>query len=132
MKALSSTTRTRFLEDTGSFPHGPYFDASVGDMEVHAAAVVAADVFADDLDLSLGEDVAYRGDVALADVDPARGRQVAEHARPADDLGADAPGNRPELLHLREDQGYDGSRKLRRIRPISRHRFAREQHVRQP
>src|SRR5215467_12079260 len=70
MKALSSTTSTRRSEDTRPLSHRPHLDSAVGEMEVDAATVVAAHVFADDLDAARRERLAHGGDVALADVDP--------------------------------------------------------------
>src|SRR4051812_21434912 len=94
MNALSSTTRTRGifteLEDTRSLAQRPHLDATIVDEEIHAASVVGAGVFTDDGHLQLGEDFAYRRHVSLTDIDARRRHEIAEHARSAGDLRADA------------------------------------------
>src|SRR5688572_1573654 len=92
MKALSSTTSTVGgpLEDTVSLLERPHLDAAVAQVEVHAAAVVEPRVLGDELDLRDGERFARRDDVALPDVDAGAVDELAEHARTAGDLGADA------------------------------------------
>src|SRR5690349_16858064 len=102
MKALSSTTRTvRFAgsrmllagaasEDTIALLERADLDTPVVEMEVDAPAVIAADVLGDDADAAPLERLARGDDVAVADVDPAGGQEVREHARAAGELGADA------------------------------------------
>src|SRR5215470_16227434 len=63
MKALSSTTSTRRLEDTEPLSHRPDLDAAVPQVEVDAASVIAADVLADDLDPARRQRLAHGGDV---------------------------------------------------------------------
>src|SRR5215207_1887006 len=103
MNALSSTTRTveRPLEDTVPLLERPYLDASVAQVEVHAAAVVEPRVLGDQRDARRGECLARGGDVSLADVDPRAVHELPEHARAAGDLGADPRARRhAEGAHL--------------------------------
>src|SRR5689334_2772222 len=124
MKALSSTTRTvRFAgsrmllagaasEDTIALLERADLDTPVVEMEVDAPAVIAADV--------LG-----------ADVDPAGGQEVREHARAAGELGADAFDIGTEPGHLGKQERHRRRRELRRVRAIARHRLVGEQDVRE-
>src|SRR6185437_12202871 len=89
MKALSSTTRTRgLLEDMRASPQGAHFDAAVFHEQVDAAPVIAARVLTDDRHARLGEGAADRRHVPFADVHSAVRHERGEHARAADDLGA--------------------------------------------
>src|SRR5579885_1978541 len=95
MNALSSTMRTRglragVLEDTRPFAQRAHLDAAVADVKEHAATVVAARILGHDWDVRIGKRVANGGDVSLADIDAARRQEIAEHARAADDLRANA------------------------------------------
>src|SRR6185503_14085523 len=92
MNALSSTTSTVGgpLEDTISLLERPHLDTAVAQVEIHAATVVETRVFGDDRDPRVGERLAGRGDVALADVDPGAVHELAEHAGATGDLGAQA------------------------------------------
>src|SRR5918912_2877643 len=63
MNALSSTTRTVVcLEDTAAHLERMDFDAAVGEVQEDAAAVVAADVLAEDRDAGRRQRRARRGD----------------------------------------------------------------------
>src|SRR5512133_2486431 len=122
MNALSSTTRTRGfddLEDTRAFPERADFDSAILEVQIHAASVIAAGILADDGNLRVGQHRANGRHVALADVDCATRHQVAEHARAAGDLRADASSRRAESPHLFENERYRAGRKLRRIRAVA-------------
>src|SRR5215204_304753 len=115
MNALSSTTSTVAgpLEDTISLLERPHLDAAVAQVEIHAAAVVESRILRDDRNLRGGERLPRGDDVALADVDPGAVDELAEHARAARDLGADACRRRhAELAHLVEHDGDDRLREL--------------------
>src|SRR4051812_14259400 len=102
MKALSSTTRTErrppgaplpngaALEDTIPFLQRSDLDPSVVEEEMDAASVVAPHVLGDDRYTARPQRLPRRGDVAIADVDPAGRDQIGEHARAADELRADS------------------------------------------
>src|SRR5688572_17698681 len=93
MNALSSTTRTvGSLEDDMSGLQRLHRETAIANVEIDAPAVVAADFLRDDGDPGMLERGAGRDDVPLSDLEPGRGEQRGEHARPADDLGAHAPG----------------------------------------
>src|SRR6185369_5029786 len=122
MKALSSTTRTldTGLDDTISLLQRADLDPPVIKIEVHAAPVIETGVLGEQRYAFLREHLARGRDVSFAHVDARARHELPEHARAADDLGADASSvRRAELLHLLEHHGHDRLRKLRRIRRLA-------------
>src|SRR5688500_19227565 len=92
MNALSSTTSTVCRCVTRSEPQvagleRPDEDRAIPQVEVHAAAMLAARVLADDRDAVPTKRLAGRRHVALTHVDAARGNQRCEHAPPPGDHG---------------------------------------------
>src|SRR2546423_1211870 len=140
MNALSSTTSTDLstppsavladaLDDTVPLLERPHFGASIAEVEVHAPAVIAADVLGDDGNAAIEEGLSRGHDVALADVDAAGGEQVREHARAADELRADTPDIRADARHLGKEEGDGRRREFGRVGSVACHRFAGQQHV---
>src|SRR5512133_3092841 len=120
MNAESSTTSTVWTrappadgsESEVTAAERPHQHAPLPDVVEHAPSVVAAHVLADDADLRLLEHAPRRVDVALAHVDPARGQELAEHARAAGKSRRQPsrPGAPAEPLQLLEHQRQDGLR----------------------
>src|SRR5688572_7944088 len=115
MNALSSTIRTvRWLEDTLPHLERLHDHATVRQVEVNAAPVLAARVRRDQWDLRQTQDSLRGLDVALAHVDAARGQQRREHAGAAHDL-RDWPPPRSALAHLLHQHRNGRRRKLRAV-----------------
>src|SRR3954470_2808416 len=135
MNALSSTTRTPRFDVSRSVLAGAGSDDTVAllqrtdlappvvEMEVHAPAMIAADVLGDDLDAAPLQCLSRGGDVAVADVDPPAGQEIREHARAADELRPHAAGVRAETGHLGEEDVDRRRRELRRVGAVARHRL---------
>src|SRR5688572_25818611 len=92
MNALSSTTRTvGSLEDDMAGLERFDGQPSIAHIEVHAAAVIAANVLRHDRNAGVLERGPRRNDVSLADLQTRRRQERGEHARAANDFGAHAP-----------------------------------------
>src|SRR3954465_13150478 len=126
MNALSSTTRTpRFdvsrsalagaaSDDTVAFLQRTDLDTPIVEMEVHAPAMIAADVLGDDVDAAPLQCLSGGGNVALSDVDPAAGQEIREHARAPDELRPYNAGARPPTGPLGAAEGDRPRRAPRR------------------
>src|SRR5918999_6539802 len=89
MNALSSTTRTvRALEDDIALPHRLHDNAAIAGVEEHGKSVLASDVLRGDRDPGQLQGLPHREHVALAHRQAGDRHERAEHAGPADELGA--------------------------------------------
>src|SRR4029077_16547687 len=131
MSALSSTTRTlgRRSEDDGMGTDGADLHTPIRHREPYGTPRAAAHRLAHDGDARAAQHVAARDEVALTHLHGPRRHELGEHARPARQLGDQAPRLGAERAELLDEERDGRLGKLGRVRGVPREALRRQENV---